>query len=234
LLASDFDGTLAPIVIDPALARVLPANLALVDRLIDLGVHVAVISGRALPDLRERLPLDAARLFGENGLHAATDAERRAVQRFNAEAGRLVAPIAGAWIELKPNTTSVHFRRAADSGLELREKILPLADRYGLVTTLGRMVLEVTPQGADKARTMSLLVSTLQPKFVIYAGDDTSDQAVFRMLGSMQRNHIAIGISSGERPVDAFSECDIVYDGPHGMAVFLHRLLERMARRHPG
>ncbi|MGH7765055.1 MAG: hypothetical protein ACREOM_11650, partial [Candidatus Dormibacteraceae bacterium] len=56
LLATDFDGTLAPVVGHPDAAKPLPVNLALIDRMVDLGVHVAVISGRAQHDLRLRLP----------------------------------------------------------------------------------------------------------------------------------------------------------------------------------
>ncbi|HUZ87530.1 MAG TPA: hypothetical protein VNF26_11335, partial [Candidatus Baltobacterales bacterium] len=46
LLATDFDGTLAPITAQPDTASALPANLAIIDLLIDCGVHVAVLSGR--------------------------------------------------------------------------------------------------------------------------------------------------------------------------------------------
>ena len=54
LLAFDFDGTLAPIVTDPDDARI-PAPVARrLDRLASL-LPVAIITGRAVADVRERL-----------------------------------------------------------------------------------------------------------------------------------------------------------------------------------
>ena len=54
LVALDFDGVLAPIVQDPASSRPLPGSAAAVRALAELpGTTVAMLSGRALHDLRE-------------------------------------------------------------------------------------------------------------------------------------------------------------------------------------
>jgi len=50
LIALDFDGTLAPIVPDPADARPLPAALAALRRLAPLAGTLAVITGRPAAD----------------------------------------------------------------------------------------------------------------------------------------------------------------------------------------
>lgn len=234
LLATDFDGTLAPIVSHPALAEALPANLVLMERLIELGVHVAVISGRAQSDLHKQVPIDGARLLGENGLGTPTGIERKALDRFNGKAGRLVAPMPGVWLELKPGSTSVHFRGSPDAGPDVLAGILPLASRYGLVATFGRMVVEVRPQRADKASAVSTLIGALQPKAIIYAGDDEPDHDVFRLLRDTPRRHVTVGISSLERPIDRFAICDLVLEGPYGMSTLLRGLLERVARRQDG
>lgn len=234
LLATDFDGTLAPIVRQPDLAQALPANLAVIDRLVELGVHVAVISGRAQHDLRARLPSPGPRIMGDNGIGQTTEAERLALDRFNRKVGRLVAQYAGVWLEPKPGSTSVHYRGAPDAESWVQAVTLPMADRLGLIATVARKVVEVRPQRGDKARAISVLISGLQPRAVIYAGDDEPDRSVFDLLNELPRRHLSIGVSSTERPVHSFRGCDLVVEGPDGMCAFLRGLLERMARHQPG
>ncbi len=234
LLATDFDGTLAPIVRQPDLARALPANLAVIDRLIELGVHVAVISGRAQHDLRAKLPIAGPRIMGDNGIGQATEGERSALDRFNRKVGPLVAQHAGVWLEPKPGSTSVHYRGAPDAEPWVQAVTLPNADRLGLIAKMGRKVVEVRPQRGDKARAISVLISGLQPRAVIYAGDDEPDRSVFDLLNELPRRHLSIGVCSAERPVNSFGGCDLVVEGPDGMCLFLRGLLERMARHQPG
>ncbi|HVC78188.1 MAG TPA: trehalose-phosphatase [Candidatus Micrarchaeaceae archaeon] len=230
LLATDFDGTLAPITAQPENASALPENLAIIDLLIDCGVHVAVISGRAQHDLRARLPIAGSRLLGDNGIGGPTVDERRALDRYNSKAGPLIARQAGVWLESKPGSTSVHYRNAPHSGPDLRAALLPIANRFGLVATVGRMVIEVAPRRADKARALLTLIGGLEPKAVIYAGDDQPDQTVFEMVSRLPRPHLSIGVCSAERPATQFQDCDLVVDGPDGMSAFLRALSERMAR----
>ena len=230
LLATDFDGTLAPITSEPNTASALPENLAIIDLLIDCGVHVAVISGRAQYDLRQRLPIAGSRLLGDNGIGGPTADERRALDRYNSKAGPMIARQAGVWLESKPGSTSVHYRQAPNTGPDLRSALLPIANRFGLVATVGRMVIEVTPRRADKGRALLTLIAGLAPRAVIYAGDDEPDQTVFAMLSRLPRPHLSIGVSSAERPATYFGDCDLVVDGPDGMSAFLRALSERMTR----
>jgi len=230
LLATDFDGTLAPITAQPETASALPANLAIIDLLIDCGVHVAVISGRAQNDLRRRVPIAGSRLLGDNGIGGPTVDERRALDRFNSKAGPVIARQAGVWLESKPGSTSVHYRNAPTSGPDLRAAMLPLANRFGLVATAGRMVIEVAPRRASKGRALLTLIAGLEPVAVVYAGDDETDLGVFAMLSGLPRPHLSVGVSSAERPAKDFRDCDLVVDGPDGMNGFLRVLSERMAR----
>src|SRR5579859_6499352 len=75
LVATDFDGTLAPIVNEPGAARPLPGVLELLTRLTALVMAVAVISGRAEADLKRLLPVPGLRLLGDYGRRSATAAE---------------------------------------------------------------------------------------------------------------------------------------------------------------
>ena len=59
LVAADFDGTLAPIVPQPWMARADPAAVRALRALAELPrTHVAIISGRSLADLAAQLPGD--------------------------------------------------------------------------------------------------------------------------------------------------------------------------------
>lgn len=73
LVCLDFDGTLAPIVEEPDEAKPLPEAEAAVEALTEAAdVTTAVVSGRALADVRERI--DGPRLYaGNHGLELARD-----------------------------------------------------------------------------------------------------------------------------------------------------------------
>src|SRR5690606_23488960 len=69
LVAVDFDGTLTPIVAHPAGAMLPPRAREVLER---LGARpdpdVAVVSGRALEDVRERSALDGIYYAGNHGM----------------------------------------------------------------------------------------------------------------------------------------------------------------------
>jgi trehalose-phosphatase len=130
-VAVDFDGTLAPLVADPATSRPLPAArdalhaLAAVD-----GVRVALVSGRTLADLR-RLgdPPPAAALVGSHGaeleLPAAAGAPSGLVEPAELpgqarlvlaevvdQVQAIVAAHPGTSVEVKPSAAVLHTRGA--------------------------------------------------------------------------------------------------------------------------
>src|SRR3954469_18159782 len=71
-IVTDFDGTLAPIVLDPAAARALPGVGPLLGRLAARYSRVGVVSGRPAAFLLDRLgPVEGLRLVGLYGLEWA-------------------------------------------------------------------------------------------------------------------------------------------------------------------
>src|SRR5450631_2477444 len=77
LVAVDFDGTLAPFVLDPMQARAVPGGLeALRDAAACGGVTVAVVSGRDLATLAALTgigPQDGVTLVGSHGAQTNLD-----------------------------------------------------------------------------------------------------------------------------------------------------------------
>jgi trehalose 6-phosphate phosphatase len=121
LVLLDYDGTLTPIANDPRDAWLPREVQALLGRLIRYPrVHVGVISGRALGDLRERVGLTGVIRAGCHGLeieadglafvHPLATAYQEAV-RTAEEALRLHAgSIPGIQIESKGLTVALHWR----------------------------------------------------------------------------------------------------------------------------
>jgi trehalose 6-phosphate phosphatase len=224
LVASDFDGTLAPIVAEPERARMLPEARSALERLVPLVLRVAVLSGRPTAVLERQVGIEGVLLLGDYGLVEADAEERRALDRFNREAARLLARQRGVRLESKPGSTSVHFREAPELGPSLGPLLEPLVLAAGLRWRPGRMVVEVMPARADKGGALRRLVEQLRPGGVVFAGDDTGDQPAFELLASLPLPHVALGVRSPEAPPEVFAACDAVVDRPQAAAAFFSRL----------
>jgi trehalose-phosphatase len=224
LVASDFDGTLSPIVTMPGAARALPESLAALERLVALGVHVAVISGRSLEALGRVLPVAGVTLLGDYGLPAPDEREKAALRLFNERVLAEFVGVEGVVVEPKPGSTSVHFRDNPDAGPAVYAKLVPLASSLGLRAGEGRMVVEVRPAEADKGLALQRLVDRLEPRAVVFGGDDEGDRSAFAVAASSGLPHLVVGVHSSEVPADLFEQCDAVIAEPRDWAGVLERL----------
>lgn len=187
LYAFDFDGTLAPIVPDPAQARAadrVTRPLAQLARL----VPVAVVSGRAKRDLIERLPCEIAYLVGNHG-NEGLPLERDSVPLVDTCRGwrpglelQLLAPEGqGVRLEDKGQSLSLHYRAAPDPAAAsafLRAVARSLTPQPTVVD--GKMVLNLLPPGAitkfEALQTLALHEGVDQ---VLFVGDDDTDEIAF-------------------------------------------------------
>ena len=123
LVTSDFDGTLAPIVNNPADARALPAGSAALLNLAELPeTFVALVSGRALAVLRELSGMPASvQLVGSHGAEF-DDGFTQAVDgallaRIVDSLTEIASRYPGVKVETKPASVALHVRNAsADDG----------------------------------------------------------------------------------------------------------------------
>jgi trehalose 6-phosphate phosphatase len=238
LIAVDFDGTLSPIVADPAAARGYPPAIAALRRLAPLAGTIAVITGRPaleavqLGGLDQVTGLIVLGQYGQQRWHAGTltappvppgvAEARRQLPGVLAAAG---AP-PGTWTEDKGGALAVHTRRAAEPGpaLELlRGPLTELAARTGLTVEPGRMVIELRPPGMDKGLTLKNLASERNPSALLYAGDDLGDRAAFLAVRELRGGGLpGLAVCSGSAEVTGLAEeADLVVDGPAGMAALL-------------
>src|SRR3954454_20815804 len=174
IVGLDFDGTLAPIVEDPAQAHIHPeAGEVLVD-LAQQVLAIAVVTGRPA---RQALDLggleqvgnaigDAGKelyLFGQYGNERWSSTHRRVpgpppphwLARFIADLPRLLRRLGldDAHVEEKGLAVAVHTRRLEDSEAaydELLPAIRAQASRHDLVVEPGKQVIEVRSDGMNK------------------------------------------------------------------------------------
>lgn len=214
---TDFDGTLAPIRRRASQARLSQRVRQALERLTADGHLVAVISGRPLSDLEERVGIAGVWYAGSHGyflrapdgsgLSLLRHDERRRIARVTHRLKMALDQLPGVSVEPKPGAIAVHYRRAAPA---LRKRVSALVRGAlsaipGLRVFPGHMVWEVLPAGpVDKylaARFIMRAARLRDPRptsWPIYLGDDVSDERVFARWSG-------VSVAVGRRPRTAAS-----------------------------
>jgi trehalose 6-phosphate phosphatase len=246
LIALDFDGTLSPIVDDPAAARAHPGAVDALRGLAPLAGTVAVITGRAAPAAVELGGLDQVPglivlgQYGRQRWESGTITSPPAPPGVEAARQRLpeILAVAGApdglWTEDKGDALAVHTRRAAkpEQALDrLRGPLADLAERTGLAVEPGRMVIELRPPGSDKGQALKTLARARSAAAVMYCGDDLGDEPAFRAVAELRGEGIpGLAVCSGSTEVKKLAElADLVVDGPDGVVALLDALAAAMS-----
>ena len=226
ILVTDFDGTLAEIVPDPSQAQARPETLAALEELVLLLADVIVLSSRAPAQLERLVPVPGVRLIGDSGLALPRHAQKEALDRFNEEATSLLRRIPGAWLEVKPASTAVHFRNTDKTGEEMLALLRPLLDGARLGAALGRKVIEIHAPKGGKGSALAALLPSEDPGGIVCFGDDENDRSMFEYVSALDFPHMCIGVSSPEAPHDLFERCDLVVPGPAGAAAVLAEIVD--------
>lgn len=186
LVACDYDGTLAPIVDDPAVAHPDPNATA---ALSDLGgladTHVAVISGRARGELERLLgPMPGARLIGGHGAEWGAGETTPRAEELASRLQRVADQFPGATVEPKPTGAAFHYRRVdADVADRSAEVAVEAAGELATRVVHGKRVVEFSTSDADKGSALLRLREELSPDVTIFIGDDVTDEDAFLTLG---------------------------------------------------
>ena len=246
----DFDGTLSPIVDDPAEAHIHPDAS---DVLVDLATQVlaiAVVTGRparqalALGGLEEvgNAIGDAGKelyLFGQYGNERWSSTNRRVVSprpphglaTFLRELPRTLrrADAADAHLEDKGLAVAVHTRRLPDPQGAF-ERLLPLIEElarsHELTVEPGRQVIEVRSPGMNKGVVVEALVQELEVGAFLFAGDDLGDVEAFEAVAALRERGMPtlLVCSASEEESALMSRADVVVKGPEGVLDLLRQL----------
>lgn len=232
LIACDYDGTLAPIVSNPADARPLPASAAAVEELAALpATTVALISGRALAVLRELSGVsDRVHLVGSHGSEFDTgfvspiDARAEALlAEIKGTLDTIAAEFPGASVELKPASVALHVRNAApDDGETAMRRADEAAALWDAQITDGKAVKEFAVIHTDKGQAVDILRDQHDASAVVFLGDDVTDEKAFRR---MRDGDIGVKVGPGD------TAAGYRVDEPQDVAAALEYLLAAR-RRH--
>ncbi|MCW2764743.1 MAG: trehalose 6-phosphatase [Nocardioides sp.] len=248
----DFDGTLSPIVDDPAAARIHPEASAVLVELAAQVNAIAVVTGRParqaldLGGLEEvgRAIGDAGKelyLFGQYGNERWSSSNRRVISprpphglaTFERDLPRTLrlAGAADAFVEEKGLAVAVHTRRLEDPEAAF-ERLLPavraLAAHHDLIVEPGRNVIEIRSAGMHKGRAVQTLAAELHAGAFMFAGDDLGDLEAFDAVRALERAGMpTLLVCSASAEESALLDlADVVVKGPEGVLDLLRQLTE--------
>ena len=217
LVASDFDGVIAPIVAHRDEVEPDPQALGALRELSEMpGVAVALVSGRSLADLdhHTRMPSSVVQV-GSHGaevgalppwMHAemldsaalGLDEEHEHLLASITRALRKIASAnPGAEVELKPAAAVLHTRNARGRGAgNATEAALEYALSLPDVTvTPGKEVVEFSVVDANKGSAVQALARANAADSWLYLGDDVTDESVFQQIGE---DDLGIKVGGGD------------------------------------
>ncbi|TCN43944.1 trehalose 6-phosphate phosphatase [Kribbella orskensis] len=252
VIASDFDGTLSPLVEDPAMSRAADGALDALARLARSVGQVAIVTGR--PAL---VATELSGVSGHPGLGRLVVLGHYGLERWEASTGAVTsdpvppgvavarerlpgllqeAGLPDAFVEDKGSSLAVHTRRLPEplpAWEALRAPLTELAESTDLRLEPGNLVLELRPPGIDKGVAMRRLVESTEARSVLYAGDDLGDLAAFRALDDLRGEglHAVLVAARSGGSSELADAADIVVDDPAGVVTVLTALSDAIATR---
>jgi trehalose 6-phosphate phosphatase len=236
-LLCDCDGTLAPIVDDPAAAAPLEESVEALHQLARCLGRVAVVSGRPASWLHGAFGdgLVLSGLYGleqveaEGGGEVVTLPEAdpwREVVAEVAERAEAGSP-EGVIVERKGLSVTLHHRTAPSHRSWVEDFAAREAGGTGLEPARGKASIELRPPiPFDKGTAVRRLAEGFT--VVAYIGDDAGDLPAFAVLDEMASGGAAtvkVVVDSDELPDEVREAADVIVDGPDDVA----RLLKELA-----
>ncbi len=196
----DYDGTLTPIVRRPEDAD-LPIHARRIIRDLAHEVPVAVVSGRDLTDVKQRVAVDRLYYAGSHGFDITGPGDRRisheagsefldAVDTAEEELRQRLENVEGARLERKKFSIAVHYREVAEKDVDTVASVVKEVQQKvpNLKKSAGKKVFEIQPDiDWDKGKAVRWLMENAldmdtEDILPIYIGDDVTDEDAFREL----------------------------------------------------
>jgi len=201
----DFDGTLVEIAERPdavALADVTRSALRTIAR--HAGGAVAIITGRDIATIDDfvsplRLPIAGVHGFARRdagGQLQIPEFDEGLLERVKGELGAFSKAHAGLFVESKAGSLALHYRARPElEGLCMETMERVFAGANGFALTLGKMVVEARPEGANKGAAVMAFMSEapFAGRAPLFAGDDVTDEDAFAAVNEADGISIKVG-----------------------------------------
>jgi alpha,alpha-trehalase len=234
----DYDGTLTPIVPHPDDAILTESMRITLQRLANT-CYLAIVSGRDLADVRERVGIDGIFYAGSHGFDISGPSDRHVKYQRGVEflpdldsaenelhAGLDTVP--GCLVERKRFSIAVHYRQAEKQQRPIiRRQVESTRSAHPrLRLASGKKIFEFQPDiDWDKGKALQWLMEALHLDRALttplYIGDDVTDEDAFRTL---RDNGIGILVTQSPR-----NTCARYYlRNPREVERFLNSLIEHV------
>jgi len=231
LFAFDLDGTLAPIVDDPAGIAIQDEVRQCLIQLNDI-TSVAVITGRSRADAMTHLGFMPRFLVGNHGAEGLPGEETAGqdftglCQEWKSQLESILPdmPARGIMLEAKGESIALHYRQAID---KIKAQVSILAAIACLTppprVVSGIYVENIAPQNApDKGEALEALMAHMGCSRAVFVGDDVTDEDVFRL-----RNPAILGVRVGK---NLKSTAGYYLQGQHEVDLLLREIISLLKR----
>ena len=253
-LATDFDGTLSPIVDHPDDARLLPDAKEALERLSRRLALVAVVSGRPVGDLVTKVGLANMVFVGNHGAEHWRDGVAQLPTATAEQSEKLSAAcdvvkgalqgVPGIMYEEKNLGFAVHYREAPSPD-DVRTRVFGVAGRLarlGLAAREGKRVFEIRFLASPtKGSSIDLLVEQHELRAAVFVGDDHTDVDAFNALKARRDRSpngafdaLNVAVLGRETPRAVVEAADTAVADPHEVVDFLCQLADLLDARQQG
>lgn len=246
-LLSDLDGTLAPIVADPAGARLAERGEAALDALTRRLAVAGILTGRSARDAHAIVGVDAMLVIGNHGLEwlepgAAEPVPAPGLEWISGALDQVMGAARDALgdprvtLDHKGLSGTIHYRMAEDPATARTTLLAALADNPhpGIEVREGRMSIELRPAGVgDKGTATRQVVERYGLRGLVVLGDDLTDLDMFRAAAALRTEGriraaiLAVGGAGGhgEVPAAVIAAADAMLPDPADVVVLLEALV---------
>jgi alpha,alpha-trehalase len=224
----DYDGTLTPIVERPEDA-ILSKKMREIIKNLSEKYTVAIISGRKQEEIKQLVKIENIFYAGCHGFDISGSEismikpnfkeKIPLISKIKEKLNKEFSSILGILIEDKKFSVAVHYRLVDEKYLPQIENLVTsiIKNNPSLRLMRGKKVFEILPIDWDKGKAIRLIMQVLniswQDSFIIYIGDDTTDEDAFRTIRTR-----GVGILVSEREKESFADFQL----------FSHREVENL------
>ncbi len=193
MLLSDYDGTLAPYVVDRKLARPYPEIPAALANVAAHGIPVVIVSGRPAAEVQDLLGIGSIEIWGSHGAERLLSTGKYVLahtpQPLHLEVlmEALEAEGLGELLEVKPVGVAVHWRGLPPD--QISEVMFAATRAFHRNFVPGMKAfefdggIEFRPGTISKADAVRRLKDEHPSSPMLYMGDDLTDEDAFSALG---------------------------------------------------